>query len=368
MLATVKRRAELLVDQLRSRAKRAPFATSVQGQVLIKGVDIDQTLVIAEHELKRGRFASVLTLWGIRDQVYTEAQAQRVSYLYFQFIDTRKDYFDVWHFTWAISNIYRNGSAAVRAELELAYQDAKERAKAAGGWADGLANRDILMGDIHPPARHFVQTHVVAPGTPRYLQSLKDYRPFRIRPSAGPTSSKETSMSISHTAHVTLNEPSDQIDLEAWLFELSDSDYQACAKGHRGAGVSRDEHGRGMINVESIGGNLIVQHYRCVRSDRSSVEMYSPASRVYLFHVVPVAAAVRWTLEAKPETATTSDFACTVQVDLPPVLALLGRLSLLGHFLGRHVDEEARGFAADIAEKHHAFTPAGTERVPQTVG
>jgi hypothetical protein len=175
-------------------------------------------------------------------------------------------------------------------------------------------------------------------------------------------------MSISHTAHVTLNEPSDQVDLEAWLFGLSDSDYQACAKGHRGAGMSRDEQGRGMINVESIGGNLIVQHYRCVRSDRSSVEMYSPASRVYLFHVVPVAAAVRWTLEAKPETATTSDFACTVQVDLPPVLALLGRLSLLGYFLGRHVDEEARGFAADIAEKHHAFTPAGTERVPQTVG
>ena len=242
-MATVKRRAELLADQLRSRAERAPFATSVQGQVLIKGVDIEQTLVIAEHELKRGRFASVLTLWGIRDQVYTEAQAHRVSYLYFQYIDTRKDYFDVWHFTWAISNIYRNGNAAVRAELELAYQDAKERAKAAGGWADGLANRDILMGDIHPPARHFVQTHVVAPGTSRYLQSLEDYRPFRTRPSAGPASSKETSMAISHTAHVTLNEPSDQIDLEAWLFGLSDSDYQACAKGHRGAGVSATSRG-----------------------------------------------------------------------------------------------------------------------------
>jgi hypothetical protein len=46
-------------------------------------------------------------------------------------------------------------------------------------------------------------------------------------------------MSISHTAQVTLNEPRDQVDLEAWLFGLSDSDYQASAKGHRGAGVSR---------------------------------------------------------------------------------------------------------------------------------
>ena len=361
MVATVKRGAELLVDQLRSRAKRAPFATSVQGQVLIKGVDIDQTLVIAENELKRGRFASVLTLWGIRDQVYTEAQAQRVSCLYFHYIDTRKDYFDVWHFTWAISNIYRNGNAAVRAELELAYQDAKKRAKAAGGWADGLANRDILMGDIHPPARHFVQTHVVAPGTPRYLQSLEDYRPFRIRPSAGPASSKETSMSISHTAQVTLNEPSDQIDLEAWLFGLSDSDYQSCAKGHQGAGVFNDEQGRGMINVESIGGNLIVQHYRCVRAGRSSVEMYSPASRVYLFHLVPVAAGVRWTLDVTPTTTGSSELACTVQVDLPPVLGVLARLNLLGHFLGRHVDEEAQGFAADIARKH-ITRPAALDR------
>jgi hypothetical protein len=91
-------------------------------------------------------------------------------------------------------------------------------------------------------------------------------------------------MPISHTAHVTLNAPSDDIDLEAWLFELSDADYQTCAKGHRGAGVFADEQGRGMINVESIGGNLIVQHYRRVRADRSSVEMYSSASRVYLFH------------------------------------------------------------------------------------
>jgi hypothetical protein len=159
-------------------------------------------------------------------------------------------------------------------------------------------------------------------------------------------------MSISHTAYVTLNEPSDEIDLDVWIFGLSDGDYQACAKGHQGGGVFNDEHGRGMINVESIGGNLIVQHYRPVHADRASVEMYSPASRVYLFHLVPVAAGVRWTLKVKPTSATTSDFACTVQVDLPPVLALLGRLSLLGHFLGRHVDEEAQGFAADITRKH----------------
>jgi hypothetical protein len=150
---------------------------------------------------------------------------------------------------------------------------------------------------------------------------------------------------------VTLNAPRDEIDVEAWLFGLSDADYQACAKGHQGAGVFTDEQGRGMINIESIGGNLIVQHYRSVHAERGAMEMYSPASRVYLFHLVPVAAGVRWTLEVTPAGADASDLACSVEVHLRPVLGVLARLSFLGHFLTRHVDEEARGFAADITHK-----------------
>jgi len=170
---------------------------------------------------------------------------------------------------------------------------------------------------------------------------------------------------ISHTAHVTLNASSDEIDLEAWLFGLSDADYQACAKGHQGAGVFADQQGRGMINVESIGGNLIVQHYRSVRADRSAVEMYSRASRVYLFHLLPVVARVRWTLEVSPETPTASDFACTVQVDRSRILGSLARLSLLSDFLERHVDEEAAGFAADITRKHHEAPGEGDRQRAQ---
>jgi hypothetical protein len=156
---------------------------------------------------------------------------------------------------------------------------------------------------------------------------------------------------VSHTARVTVNEPSDEIDLEAWLFGLSDADYGACAKGHLGAGVFADEQGRGMINVESIGGHLIIQHYRPVHASRASVEMYSVASRVYLFHLVPVSAAVQWILELIPKTATASDLTCTVQVDLTPVLGRLAQISLLRHFLGRHVEEETVGFVADIRRK-----------------
>ena len=112
---------------------------------------------------------------------------------------------------------------------------------------------------------------------------------------------------------------------------------------------ARSRHGQRRVDRRQPGSSSTTG---CLRADRSSVEMYSPfRSRVYLFHLVPVAAAVRWTLDVTPKADTASDLACTVQVDLPPALGVLARLSLLGPFLGRHVDEEVRGFAADLRSK-----------------
>jgi hypothetical protein len=158
-------------------------------------------------------------------------------------------------------------------------------------------------------------------------------------------------MPISHTATVAVNEPTGEIDLDAWIFGLSDADYQACAKGHHGAGTHVDDRGRGMVNVESIGGHLIVQHYREVHSEPSSVEMYSDASLVYLFHAVPVSATVRWRLALAATSPTASQFTCTVDVTLPPVLRFVARVTFLGRSLRRHVEEEAPNFAADLSRK-----------------
>ena len=153
---------------------------------------------------------------------------------------------------------------------------------------------------------------------------------------------------------MTLDVPSNEVDLENWLFRLSDAEYQACARGHHAAGTFHDEQGRGMVNVESIGGNLIIQHYRAIRTERSDIEMYSASSRVYLLHLVPVPASVRWLITVRPETASSSEFTCTVQVHLHPVLRVMGSFMALGMFLKRHVEEETAGFIADISRKHRA--------------
>jgi len=161
-------------------------------------------------------------------------------------------------------------------------------------------------------------------------------------------------MTLRRTAHATLDVPIEDIDLDSWLFGLSDEEYQACARGHRAAGMFTDEHGRGTVNVESIGGNLLVQHYRCVRSGLLEIEMYSAASNLYLLHLVPVHGSVRWVLTVTQATECSSLLSCTVEVALHPVLTTLGRLMAVGTFLGRHVDEETPNFAADITRKHRA--------------
>ncbi|MBD3242669.1 MAG: hypothetical protein GF331_18910 [Chitinivibrionales bacterium] len=163
----------LVVSQLECMS----YLTHDRGEVLIYGVDIDQTLLVARDELEKGGWGSVLTLWAIRDQRFTPAQAQRASELYFEYVGTLERSFDVWHLTWAIANMYRHGGAPVKAVLEEAYRDAQQLAATTHGLADTHVNGDTLhMGDAHIGGRRYAQQHVVVPGNPDYLQSYEEYQ------------------------------------------------------------------------------------------------------------------------------------------------------------------------------------------------
>jgi hypothetical protein len=159
---------------------------------------------------------------------------------------------------------------------------------------------------------------------------------------------------MKHTGHATLNAPIDQVDLENWLFTLTDAEYQATARGHRAAGTFVQDGVRGMVNVEAIGGHLIVQHYHQVTATPTHVEMLSERSRVYLFHLIPATVQVRWTMTATAattDTADTSDFHCTVELTLTPLLRTLGALSALSFAIRAHTLEETKAFADDITRK-----------------
>ncbi|HET8775716.1 MAG TPA: hypothetical protein VFP80_18090 [Thermoanaerobaculia bacterium] len=163
-----------------------PYVYHDQKRVLVQGIDLRTTLEIARLELEEGGFDATLAVWAIRDQVITEDDARIISGLYFDHIDriaadkdrTTAD-FGVWHFTWAIANLYRNGDDSIRKELEAAYRDAQRRPeglkKFKGIAVEHVSGSKIYMGDIHGLARAFARSHIVAPGNASYLQSLDDY-------------------------------------------------------------------------------------------------------------------------------------------------------------------------------------------------
>jgi hypothetical protein len=153
------------------------------------------------------------------------------------------------------------------------------------------------------------------------------------------------------TQHTVINAPVEQVDLEDWLFTMSDSDYQGAAKAHRAAGTFTTDGVRGMVNVESMGGTLIIQHYKAIHAEPTRVQMLSERSPAYIFHLFPTPVWVRWTMTAEARTADTTTFTCIVEAKMPPALRLPAKLTGLEYFVRKHLDEETLGFAADITRK-----------------
>src|SRR6185437_7992794 len=71
------------------------------------------------------------------------------------------------------------------------------------------------------------------------------------------------------------------------------------------AGTFTENGVRGTVNVESIAGTLMVQHYHAVSAEPTRVEMLSKRSRGYVMHLIPVHFLVRWTMTAASRTGDT---------------------------------------------------------------
>ncbi|MFT5928948.1 MAG: hypothetical protein ACJA2O_003688 [Candidatus Azotimanducaceae bacterium] len=170
-------------------AKALPYLyINNQQAVLIEGIDFDETLKIARQELTRDIATAELTIWALRDQVITPDVARIIAGLYRDNIDklyhtkpfTVIDWnHAVWHFAWAIANLYRNGDDAVKAELQEVYEDAITRPQTLDKFqlvaTDNVLSHEILMGDAHEPGHAFAQGHIVVPGNADYVQSYEEY-------------------------------------------------------------------------------------------------------------------------------------------------------------------------------------------------
>jgi hypothetical protein len=153
------------------------------------------------------------------------------------------------------------------------------------------------------------------------------------------------------TNDATVPFAADQIDLPQWLFAMTDLEYQCVSPAHRALGTFIADGERGMVNVEVMGGALVIQHYREVQATKSHVEMYSARSQAYLMHVLPVSMEARWTMSVTPLTAETSTFACTVEVVPPAALRSLMGVIGIHRAVRKHVEQETASYAADLSRK-----------------
>ena len=148
---------------------------------LVANVDIDESLKIAKDEIQKKDISQALAIWVLRDQVVTAKQARIIADLYLTHIDSMKSGFNIWHSSWAISNLYRFGDEAVKAELETAYQKAKKQPDRLKGGQKKIANahingEQITTGFIHVGGRYYARGHLVVPGNKKYIQSYEEYR------------------------------------------------------------------------------------------------------------------------------------------------------------------------------------------------
>ena len=109
-----------------------------------------------------------------------------------------------------------------------------------------------------------------------------------------------------------INAPLEKVDIPEWCFTLPDEEYQGCSPAHFAAGSTTARDGRRMsINVEVIGGTLMVQHYVEVVAEKyhlvleSVSDLFTTAGRTKIL--------VMWELRVKPIGAGKCEFMCHVR-------------------------------------------------------
>ena len=79
-----------------------------------------------------------------------------------------------------------------------------------------------------------------------------------------------------------------------------------------------------MVNVESMAGALLIQHYRTELLRANQVRLFSEASNGYLIHLVPFHLKVGCEMQVTAVSATESKLRCTIDVRNPAWVRFVG--------------------------------------------
>jgi hypothetical protein len=149
-----------------------------------------------------------------------------------------------------------------------------------------------------------------------------------------------------------IDRPIESLDLAHWVFQMSDRDYQRCARGHIACGSSPLPGGtRASINVESVGGHLLVQHYEPEVFEPHHIRMVSHASEMWIFRLVASCVRVIWDVSLVKQDESHCVFRDHIRVEHKSrLLWWLSKLALVNWIVQRHDDEETPRFAKNLVE------------------
>lgn len=168
----------------------------------------------------------------------------------------------------------------------------------------------------------------------------------------------------------TINAPIESIDIPEWCFTLPEAEYRGASPAHNACGATRAPDGRRMsINVETLGGSLMVQHYveaiglpdhlRLV----STSDLYTPNGHTTV--------GVLWDLSVKRIDDHSCEFTNLVHsTATPEMLEFLGRQGIPWEWFRTarkpisvaHNEQETPEFARSI-ERHARARLQGGARV-----
>lgn len=117
----------------------------------------------------------------------------------------------------------------------------------------------------------------------------------------------------------TIHAPIEKVDIAEWCFTLPESEYQKASPAHNACGTTTTDDGRRMsINVEILGGSVMVQHYveEIGKPDHlrlvSNSDIFTPTGRTKV--------GVIWDLSVKRIDDKTCEFRNTVRSTFTPEL------------------------------------------------
>lgn len=174
---------------------------------------------------------------------------------------------------------------------------------------------------------------------------------------------------VASSSKVQINVPIEAIDLTGWLFNLSDAEYQACSKDHLAAASGFTREGKRLsINVETIGGDVLVQHYVEEISDRDHCRVHSISDAFTHFGLTKME--VTWDLSVRPLDDGSCEFENRIEVHATPeLLATFSKYGVapdaarlrMQSLADEHNAIETPNFAKDIERKAQTHLPIRSE-------